>query len=568
MQAKENVKKIIISVIDVIIVTSLLLSFVFMFVNSKEKEDVFDVSDGWTVIIDGEEFDDVNLNAFQFPKGIGQDVKDVVMVRTLDRDMCAGTTLRVYSRLAFIQVDMDGEVLYYAGKEGGKPNMFVGMGYHFIQIPMNFSLAERELTIHLVSQESGGINGLPDVALTSSEVAYPYFVDENAIGMFASVFIFMLGLVLTIISILYTHLNQDYFRLFLIGSFALCVGLWCMCSQKILLLFNVSLSANSSMEFYLMEMAFLPLLGYDIKVREGMYENEKLTIRILIIINMVYNFIAATLHFTNTLHYPQFVMAFYVLALVDCVAMMYVGVRPVKTMTISEKVFHYSMAAMAVFGFWKIIDYVYGNYLVRGEAREAEISMPLALLFFVGLLVISYLSHLYDMVLSQAQEEALTTLAYKDTLTGLYNRAKSEELFKHLNEEQHPNYVFLNFDLNGLKVINDKEGHARGDLLISSFGRILQEAFSSLGKNMRMGGDEFLTIIEGDNLPDQDELITLYEEKVKEVSQEVELDISASYGVAYSSEVFEPEAEQIFRLADERMYEMKELSKRAKGLQS
>ena len=562
MQKRGKSFQIIISLIEAVVILALLASFIYIFVTAKSQSEVYDVSEGWDVTIDGETYEDINIKNFIFPKGM-KDVHEIVMHKHLSLEKFPTKTLRVYTRLSYLEVRLGDEVLYYDGFKKGNPRSYLGMGYHFIQMPTYG--ASDDLNIRIIGVENNAITGLPDVTLTSTNVAYSYFVDENAIGIFASIFVFMLGLVLTLISILYTYLNRDYFRLFLVGSFALTAGLWCMCSQKFLLLFGVSVASNSSIEFFLMEMTLLPLLGYDIKVRSQASNNAKLTIRILLSITLVYDLVAAWLHFTDVIHYSQFVYVFYVLALVDSIAMIFVGVGPEKKMRIDEKVFHYAMSLAALFTFWKIIDYIYGNFLVRGAARLASVTIPIVILLFVGALVLSYLCHLYDLVLSQAQEEALTVLAYKDALTGLYNRTKCEQIFERLNNEKDTPYVLIDFDLNGLKKLNDSDGHAKGDCLIAGFGKVLNEVFGAYGNSMRMGGDEFLTIMEGKNLPDIDLLLRDYIKKAEEVSKEIGIEIDASYGVAYSSEVYEPEAEQIFRMADERMYDMKVRTKKVRG---
>lgn len=552
----------VISAVEAVIIISLLFSFVYVFVNAKERGEIYDVSKGWDVTIDGETFSDVDISNFIFPKDMG-DIHEIVMHYNLNQSAAFPRTLRVYTRLSFLEVDLGDEILYHDGIRGGNPKGYVGMGYHFIQIPTQ--LKSQDLTIRIVAVEKNAISGLPNVALTASNEAYAYFVDENAIGIFVSVYVFVLGLVLTVISILYTYLNRDYFRLFLVGSFSMTAGFWCMCSQKVLQLFGVSIASNSSIEYFLMEMSLLPLIGYNITVRGNVLQRDKLILRILLTVTLLYDVVAACLHFTDTIHYTQFVWVFYVLALVDCIGMVFVGVGPVKKMMMDEKIFHYGLSVVGLFAFWKIIDYVYGNFLARGNSRLASITIPLAILVFVGAMILSYLSHLYDMILSQAQEEALTVLAYKDTLTGLFNRAKSEALFQQLNSEKHAHYIMINFDLNGLKKLNDTDGHTKGDLLITGFGKVLKEVFDPYGSSMRMGGDEFLVIIEGNEFPDIDELMKKFERVCQEVSDEVGVLIDASYGIAYSSEVYEPEAEQIFRMADERMYEMKVRTKKMRG---
>lgn len=87
------------------------------------------------------------------------------------------------------------------------------------------------------------------------------------------------------------------------------------------------------------------------------------------------------------------------------------------------------------------------------------------------------------------QAEALT-----DSMTGLHNRRAWDRLLETENERcrryGHPATVMM-VDLDELKSINDKEGHAAGDDLIIRAGTALHQAMRSLDIVARLGGDEF-----------------------------------------------------------------------------
>ncbi len=88
------------------------------------------------------------------------------------------------------------------------------------------------------------------------------------------------------------------------------------------------------------------------------------------------------------------------------------------------------------------------------------------------------------------QIAALKKLSYEDSLTGLYNRNKFNEI---LDIKQYGNFLGVAcFDLNGLKEINDKFGHSAGDELICLTAVQLKKFFN--GKVYRTGGDEFVVV--------------------------------------------------------------------------
>ena len=92
-------------------------------------------------------------------------------------------------------------------------------------------------------------------------------------------------------------------------------------------------------------------------------------------------------------------------------------------------------------------------------------------------------------------EEKLKYSSTHEPLTGLYNRGYYEEEIKRLSTgRQFPVGVIM-MDIDGLKVINDKYGHAAGDELLKSFASVLQKEFRSNDVVARIGGDEFSVLL-------------------------------------------------------------------------
>lgn len=92
----------------------------------------------------------------------------------------------------------------------------------------------------------------------------------------------------------------------------------------------------------------------------------------------------------------------------------------------------------------------------------------------------------------------LERLADRDTLTPLYNRrAFVRELSRamaHVERYNRPSCLIY-FDLNGLKEINDKYGHAAGDAALIQVGQILIDATRDTDVVARLGGDEYGVIL-------------------------------------------------------------------------
>src|ERR1700734_307220 len=107
-----------------------------------------------------------------------------------------------------------------------------------------------------------------------------------------------------------------------------------------------------------------------------------------------------------------------------------------------------------------------------------------------------------DQMQSLAKVETLASEVYKlaalDQLTGLYNRRSGEQrLAQEISRAQRhgrPLTVLL-MDLDGLKQINDRHGHAAGDTLLKGFADRLQRAIRGSDLAVRLGGDEFMALL-------------------------------------------------------------------------
>ena len=105
---------------------------------------------------------------------------------------------------------------------------------------------------------------------------------------------------------------------------------------------------------------------------------------------------------------------------------------------------------------------------------------------------------LVDITARKKAEAYLEYLGKHDSLTKLHNRAfYSEELNRLARKGPWPLSI-LAMDLNGLKTVNDVDGHAAGDSLLRRVGEVLSSA--AAGTNYcvsRVGGDEFVALLPG-----------------------------------------------------------------------
>ncbi len=140
----------------------------------------------------------------------------------------------------------------------------------------------------------------------------------------------------------------------------------------------------------------------------------------------------------------------------------------------------------------------------RPAVQLAGLCLALALLALITLLVIRVRSGRIKRALEQEYERKeklhLTNIAYRDYLTGLYNRNYLDVWNARQAEEGPASITFVSVDINNLKVINDRFSHKDGDQLLCEMAGLLKKRFEGGPYTVfRTGGDEFLILARGVN---------------------------------------------------------------------
>jgi diguanylate cyclase (GGDEF)-like protein len=103
-----------------------------------------------------------------------------------------------------------------------------------------------------------------------------------------------------------------------------------------------------------------------------------------------------------------------------------------------------------------------------------------------------------DLAEGQSHSAIWRDLALVDSLTGLFNRRFAERQMKaEVARAQRKNYqlTVVLFDLNNFKQINDRFGHAAGDMALKAFAERLTKASRQGDIAVRLGGDEFMLLL-------------------------------------------------------------------------
>ena len=170
-----------------------------------------------------------------------------------------------------------------------------------------------------------------------------------------------------------------------------------------------------------------------------------------------------------------------------------------------------------------------------------------------------------------AQIGEISQKAFIDPLTNVGNKIayeqKTEILAKKI-EDKSAEFAVVMIDLNDLKKINDKYGHRAGDNYIKGCCQTICMIYGTFWV-YRIGGDEFVVILEGTSYKERNELFkkvqTIFAESADNNAVSPQTRYSASCGMAEYSPETDDNFEAVFRRADNDMYENKKRFKETHG---
>lgn len=186
--------------------------------------------------------------------------------------------------------------------------------------------------------------------------------------------------------------------------------------------------------------------------------------------------------------------------------------------------------------------------------------VPRAMLLLAVVLMVVHIS---DTIANKAaNEEHLKYMSEIDDMTEVYNRNKYLDMvrayYPHI-----PEISVIFWDVNGLKYTNDNLGHESGDVLIKGIASSIIKAVDNAGMIYRIGGDEFVAILEGNDDTIVDDIIARYKSIAdkKNENRHDGIQISASIGKAYGTG---RNIEDVVKKADANMYIQKKKYKKSR----
>ena len=157
----------------------------------------------------------------------------------------------------------------------------------------------------------------------------------------------------------------------------------------------------------------------------------------------------------------------------------------------------------------------------------------------------------------------LNQKVYVDPLTSVRNKTGYTDYINTIQERLRSGAItglaICMFDCDNLKYINDRFGHKMGDEYLKTASRLICGIFQH-SPVFRVGGDEFISVLQNQDFENRDELIRRFEEESKLINESAQNDwecVNVSIGIAQYDEKTDKSMEDTLARADEKMYENK-----------
>jgi len=206
----------------------------------------------------------------------------------------------------------------------------------------------------------------------------------------------------------------------------------------------------------------------------------------------------------------------------------------------------------------KIEDEISGNDEISSLARQFA-----ALILKIEDYIKSLLDTSQKLKDTQARADKMDALANRDSLTGIRNKTAYDNEVKRLEwqiADGKSEFGIAMIDLNFLKRINDNYGHEQGNVAIKKLCTLVCQVFKH-SPVFRIGGDEFVVILEHSDLKDIINLSMEFNIQIDAFSKNPDLKpwekVSAALGYALYDKNIDTSVQTVFRRADKSMYARK-----------
>lgn len=548
-------KKVLYIVIGLVMMVLLIVGAIKLVIKNNKTYIIDNIDYGWNVAYGSSKINNISLVDYKFS---GLEKGDtIVAIKHLkgSKKNIQYPILDIKTENCLMDIFIDGKKII--GNYSTKDDKYVSIKRDYtVEVPTDYN--NLELKIKFSVQQNDASSILKNITIMSENDYINHQIRSNLVNYIVSSVIIILGIILAIFVVCIRKKDNRIRRLFWIGLSFLFAGLAMYAKYNILELFINNSKVIENVEFIglYMCMPCIVMLAYETFKSK---ETKKFLLIYDSVLVMMF-LLMVVLNNIGAISYRDTMAAITIVMYITGILLLVLSINLYKKFEKNEQQFivgtsvFYCLCMMTIL-ISKVISVrlwdKYGQYFI------------MALIFEFFLVMVIYYAYVVKEYISNITEQRiLSTLAYTDPLTGIMNRTKYEEVVNELENKENNEVIIVSFDLNNLKKINDTNGHEAGDVYIKTFTKVLKDVFEKLGFVGRIGGDEFIAIIENKSIEIKSIIDSMQNKFAKKMEDnKCDFEASFAYGVANSRSDDVKNIEDLIKLADKRMYEYKKEQK-------
>ncbi len=540
----------------------LVLLVVYMSINHRNRHaglnEVEDFNGAWEIAVDGITIEGNSLyDLMQYLKT--QNVYHGMKIR-LSRKMVVKEKTQVPS-LMFDCQDCAYQVIYDRREIKSEyfdqlvARKFIGGDIQYVALPQE--VGEHELTIWLYIGRANSSIYIDNIQYGSYDALEQEFLHYRLLAMIIGIFLVVFGGIFSFIALLFNSMMPEMRTQLYSSLMCLNLGIWIHSYYNIL--GYVSNGEASRAISYICVYLMLPL-GY--LILSSIHETDiHRPIKIWAVSTTVFSVLMVMLHLLQWGYIGALLNVYFALCVIALIIMIGYYIKDLR------KGGERNIAEWTQMNGLMFLDAAMTIGILMFVARERLYIIPEWLYFnyfpvvsfiYAAIQLIIYLTIITESYAFRQESASLSHLAYADGLTDLANRARCDQYMAELDRVKDTDFCIISLDVNGLKEVNDKLGHLAGDRLLKDFSGVLKKCFTDIGFVSRIGGDEFMVIIDSISEKQVEQLLRRMNEALHAMnviySQYYR---SAAYGYAFRHECDSGKSHDVYLLADQRMYELK-----------
>ena len=529
--------------------TLFIVIFVYIFFSpptSHPDNEVIDMTKGW-VSQNGQ-----ILSMRDLPKG------DLVLTQSIKDIQKYNQSICMKSSDTWLEIAFDGQTAYkYAPVQEPIFGASYGLYVHMVSIPTDAS--EITLTLHPIYK--GKTANITSVCIEDAALFIADVYHQGMFNFFLCVIIVAFGIVMMIMGLTTRRLNESkMLNFFSLSSFAILVGTWSSNDTYLLQTFTNHPEMVKMLSYLCLIFIAYPPVSFMASATENKHTKFLPAMVVLIALNLGANMLLSCFGIFD----PHDML---ILSHINiCVAMVMVillMINAIRRKSLNKFFIKMTLLGMTAALLGVCTDLV-RFWTDKNGSYGASPYTKLGVLIFIFLEGAYLIKERGRLAVERERAELMEKMAYTDGLTELANRAAFHEKETAISSEKKPCFI-VQLDINYLKTVNDKYGHAEGDKHIIAAADSIRESFSDIGTCYRTGGDEFIVIAVNTRESAVRQALDKLEKAAAKYNQKEDPPVPLELAYGYAEYIPEKDVlEAAEKLADERMYAKKRRMKEGK----